>query len=86
MMERGLFSSLVEVSGCHLTAQKNKRLRPPAHHRQDIINLIRKASALPSRQPAPRRARQITDLSRALSGTLIRLVFNFCLSFRATVP
>lgn len=65
---------------------KNKRFGPPAHHRQDIINLSRKASALPSPQPAPRSVRQITDLSRALSGTLIRLVFSFYLFFGATVP
>lgn len=65
---------------------KTKRPRPPAYHHQDIINLSGKASVLLSLQPALRRARQITDLSRALDGAVIRLAFNFCFFFRATVP
>lgn len=65
---------------------KNKRPGPPAYHHQDIINLSRKASVPLSLQPALRRARQITDLSQAHDGAVIRLAFNFCFFFGATVP
>lgn len=83
-MEHGLFSSCVEVSGCHLTAQKkNKRLRLPAHHRQDIINLRRKASALLSlRQPREEPDKLPSRPGTQRGGFQAGIPFLFCLQGR----
>lgn len=65
---------------------KNKRPRPPAYHRQDIINLSGEARVLLSLQTALQRVRQITDLSRALDGAVMRLAFNFCFFLQGHGP